>query len=155
MFITTLAGYVLNVFLSLCLLFIGLFGSITVGDLDSDYINSAEACRRLNWLIIPELVTASLGAFFLIVSGSFVSALLLVLYLGACVWRLSQKRAGNTNLYDAQDIFNHNEMARLRREYGVRLGAGLVYFLYFLFRMVSQIVSGYTKGGGGTAGAHA
>ncbi|CAI4277043.1 BAQ_1a_G0004160.mRNA.1.CDS.1 [Saccharomyces cerevisiae] len=123
-------GLTLNCLNSICQIYF----TILYGDLEADYINSIELCKRVNRLSVPEaILQAFISALFLF-NGYWFVFLLNVPVLAYNASKVYKK----THLLDATDIFR--KLGRCKIECFLKLGFYLLIFFFYFYRMVTALL---------------
>lgn len=104
-------------------------------DLSCDYINPIDLCNKLNPYILPEIAVHSLTTFLLLISGNWLS---LMFNLPIVAWNAKKVMDKNTTL-DATEIFR--TVSKHQRESFFKLGAYLVLFFWYLFKLISTLIA--------------
>ena len=116
------------------LLFTMVYYVIMFSDLELDYVNPIELCRRLNRVVVPEMAVHAALSVSLLLGMQLVSAALNLPLLAYHVHRYLEGR----HVFEPTDIFRH--LAYRKRESMVKLGFFLLSFFYYLYRMVSSLI---------------
>jgi len=135
---TTIA-YLLAAVVSVALLFTMVYYLIMFSDLEMDYVNPVELCRRLNALVLPEMAAHAALTAVLLLSGQLLSAALNVPLVVYHVRRFLERR----HVFEPADIFRHAPYRK--RESFAKLGFFLLSFFYYLFRMVSSVIHSHVR----------
>lgn len=123
-------GLVLNCLNSICQIYF----TILYGDLEADYINSIELCKRVNRLSTPEaLLQAFISVLFLLNGYWFVFLLNapVLAYNAISVFK-------RTYFLNATDIFR--TLSKRKIECFLKLGFYLFIFLFYFYRMVTSLL---------------
>ena len=119
------------------LLFIMVYYVIMFSDLEMDYVNPIELCRRLNVLVVPEMLLHAVLTVLFLPSLQLLS---LTVNIPLVAYHFLRWRE-NRHYFEATDIFRH--LPYRKREAMIKLGFFLLSFFYYLFRMVSTLI--YTR----------
>lgn len=119
------------------LLFTMVYYVIMFSDLEMDYINPIELCRRLNTLVLPEMLLHTVLTTFFLLSVQLIS---LSINIPLVAYHFLRWRT-NSHRFEATDIFRH--LPYRKREAMGKLVFFLLSFFYYLFRMVSTLI--YTR----------
>lgn len=104
-------------------------------DLSCDYINPIDLCNKLNPYILPEIAVHTFTTFLVLISGNWVS---LLFNIPIVAWNIKKVLDKNTSL-DATEIFR--TVSKHQRESFVKLGAYLLLFFWYLFQLISTLIS--------------
>ena len=132
MWVTVL--YLLDAVISAVLLFTSVYFVIMFSDLEMDYVNPIELCKKLNVLVVPEMLLHAVMTALFLPSLQLVSITINVPLLAYNYLRWSTK----SHRLDATDIFRH--LPYRKREAIAKLVFFMLSFFYYLFRMVSSLI---------------
>ncbi|CAI4037442.1 hypothetical protein SMKI_02G3170 [Saccharomyces mikatae IFO 1815] len=123
-------GLILNCLNSICQIYF----TILYGDLEADYINSIELCKRINTLSVPEEILHGLISLLFLFNGYWFIFLLnspVLAYNASKVYR-------KTYLLDATDIFRI--LSKCKIECFLKLGFYLFIFFLYFYMMVTALL---------------
>ncbi|EJS44668.1 erv15p [Saccharomyces arboricola H-6] len=123
-------GLLLNCLNSICQIYF----TILYGDLEADYINSIDLCRRVNRLSIPEAILQGFISLLFLFNGYWFVFLLNVPVLTYNATKVFKKKY----LLDATDIFR--TLGKHKTECFLKLGFYLFIFLFYFYRMVTALL---------------
>jgi hypothetical protein len=127
--------FIFAVILNAINLFAQVFFTIMYSDLECDYINPIELCKKLNKFIVPEAgLHAFLSLLFLVNGYWFVFLLNLPLFAYN-----AKKIIEKNHLLDATEIFR--TLNKQKRESFFKLGFHLVMFFFYLYRMITALIA--------------
>ncbi|CAK4469744.1 unnamed protein product [Aphanomyces euteiches] len=128
---------VISFILIVALTFVNGYWLITLDELELDHLNPADVCKRLNRLVVPEMI--ALGVL-LWVATMGMSAVVLILNVPLAVW-IGRKFMRNEHLLDPTEILRFKHLKASRYE---AIGKTLFYgvqIIYGMFWMVSAIAT--------------
>ncbi|GMM30870.1 cornichon family protein [Martiniozyma asiatica (nom. inval.)] len=127
--------FVLAVIINALCLFSEVYFTISYSDLECDYINPIELCKKLNKFIVPKAaVHATLSVLFLLHGYWFVFLLNLPL-LAYNADKIYKK----AHLLDATEIFR--TLGGNKKESIIKLVFFLFLFFYYLYRMIAALIN--------------
>jgi len=120
------------------LIFVAVFTLMSYSDLESDYVNPIDLTRRVNTMVLPEMVGQAVLTALLFLSGNWLEVALNIPLLGWNIYRTVFKR----NYYlDPTQIFR--TVPYHRRVGFVKLGFYMLTFFFYLYKMVYYLVKTY------------
>ncbi|PWN43012.1 putative ERV14 [Ceraceosorus guamensis] len=126
--------FLFAVLLAAGLLFTMVFYIIMFSDLECDYINPIDLCNKLNQFTVPEMIAhGSLTVLFLL-CGQWIAFLLNAPLVAYNVNKVMNKN----HLLDATEIFR--TLSQHKKECFIKLAAYLLFFFYYLFRMIVALI---------------
>ncbi|KAL0073335.1 er-derived vesicles protein erv14 [Phycomyces blakesleeanus] len=120
---------------SIMMLFLSIFYVIMFTDLECDYINPFDLCRKLNKFIIPEMAIHAAMFSLFVLNGSWIAVLI---HLPMFIFH-AKKVYKNDYLFDATEIFR--TMWAHKKEYFIKIAFYAFCFFYFLYRMIVEMVA--------------
>ncbi|UYV82992.1 hypothetical protein LAZ67_22001648 [Cordylochernes scorpioides] len=106
---------------------------ITLSDLECDYLNAKQCCKKLNWCVLPEIVAHSLLTLLILLCSKWVLLLFLLPMTLYQIYCYRQVPKGNIGTYDPTEIHNRRTLKRHMRESMIRLAFYLIFFFIFLY----------------------
>lgn len=123
-------GLILNCLNCICQIYF----TILYGDLEADYINSIELCKKVNILGVPEGILHAFISILFLFNGYW-----FVFLLNAPVMAYNASKVyKKTYLLDATDIFRI--LGRCKIECFLKLGFYLLIFFFYFYRMVTVLL---------------
>jgi len=118
------------------LIFLTVFALISFADLESDYINPIDLCRRLNQFVVPEYATHAAVTVMFLCTGCFLE---FVLNLTLICWHVRCFLL-KKHFLDATTIFS--TMNYDRKVLLAKLAFYMASFFFYLYRLVYELVQG-------------
>ncbi|XP_023345298.1 protein cornichon homolog 4 isoform X2 [Eurytemora carolleeae] len=106
--------YMICILVSSLLLFLTVYLMITLGDLESDYINSRDCAAKMNFWTLPRIGLQILHSVVLLCSGEWKILIISLPFSSWLVYRKLKQAPGHSGLYDPTEIHN--------RFYGISSG---------------------------------
>ncbi|OQS02542.1 hypothetical protein THRCLA_21398 [Thraustotheca clavata] len=128
---------VLSFIMIIGLTFINGFWLITLDELELDHLNPADVCKRLNKVVIPEMVVHGLLLFACLVGWAPV---VLILNIPVAIWH-GKKYMQNQHFLDPTEILRFKNLKASRNEAIAKtifFGLQIIYGMYW---MVSAIIT--------------
>ncbi|XP_054708270.1 protein cornichon homolog 4-like [Uloborus diversus] len=132
--------FVLSLFGDGILLFLTVYVVITLSDLECDYLNAQECCRKLNGWIEPEMIFHGIITLFLLIEWHW---LLFFINLPMACWQAYKKftvPSGNFGIYDPTEIHNRFNLKQHMRDSLIRLAFYLIFFFVYLYCMIISLL---------------
>ncbi|XP_065181590.1 protein cornichon homolog 4-like [Sycon ciliatum] len=122
-------------------LFMTIYSIITLSDIECDYINAQECCKRLNQFVLPEMVLHTFFSTLFLFTGNWI---LLALNLPLIAWhivRYQKVSKGRLGVYDPTEIHNRANLRQFQREVYAKLGFHLIMFFLYIYNLVVALVT--------------
>ncbi|GMM33309.1 cornichon family protein [Saccharomycopsis crataegensis] len=127
--------FIFAVILNAVNLFLQVFFTIMYSDLECDYINPIELCKKLNNYILPEAALHGFLTLLFLINGYWFTFLLnLPLFAFN-----ANKFYSNNYMLDATEIFR--TLSKHKRESFFKLGFHLLLFFFYLYRMIVALIA--------------
>lgn len=123
------------------LLFLSVYIVITLSDLECDYLNAHQCCKKLNRWVVPEIISYSILVILLLPTWHWVLFLLNLPMFGWLLHKYYSIPSGNLGLYDATEIHNQGNLRRHMRDSLIRLAFHLVFFFIYLYCMIIALLT--------------
>eukprot|EP00163_Fabomonas_tropica_P001330 TRINITY_DN11005_c0_g2_i1.p1 TRINITY_DN11005_c0_g2~~TRINITY_DN11005_c0_g2_i1.p1 ORF type:complete len:139 (-),score=22.40 TRINITY_DN11005_c0_g2_i1:242-658(-) len=123
-------------FLGAALLFCTIYLIISFSDLECDHINPIDMCKRLNPLVLPEVGGQAGLTVMLLLTGNWFG---FILNAPITAWNVMKVQNKN-HMYDSTTLIT--KLEGHKKEAYVKLGLYLLYFFYYMYRMVYALVEG-------------
>lgn len=125
-----------------CVLFLLAYYTITLSDLECDYLNSQECCERLNYWVLTKYIGHSAVTFLLLLHGQL---LLFLINLPMFIWLTYEYFTvpqGNLGLYDAAEILNRAQLKKHFHQVLAYIGFYLICFFLYLYCLILSLLKG-------------
>ncbi|KAI3649839.1 hypothetical protein MP228_005471 [Amoeboaphelidium protococcarum] len=126
--------FLFAVFMAAVLLFIMVFFIIMFSDLECDFINPIDLCKKLNQFILPEYALHAVLVVMFLLGGQFMALAWNLPLLGYHVYNFQKQR----HVLDATEIFRTLSMHK--KEAFAKLGFYMLSFFYYLYRMILALL---------------
>ncbi|XP_065661501.1 protein cornichon homolog 4 isoform X2 [Hydra vulgaris] len=123
------------------LMFLSVYFIINLSDLECNYTNSGDGCRRLSKVVIPELIMVLLLCIVLVFFSCFGALIYILPMFVWLLYRILSKPRNHISFYDPAEIHNNNLLNYYLKESIVKLLYYLVGFFIFLYSLISTLVS--------------
>ncbi|XP_065321468.1 protein cornichon homolog 4-like isoform X2 [Gordionus sp. m RMFG-2023] len=130
---------IICVFLSALLIFLMIYFIITLTDLECDYLNSMQCCKRLNKCLLPEIVVAAIVPLVIVFSKYWFLSIIAAICPCYLLWKYLTVPKGNLSVYDPTDIYNRGELRNTIKITIAKLGYHLVFFFVFLYWFKTRV----------------
>ncbi|KAI9010365.1 cornichon [Phycomyces nitens] len=120
---------------SITMLFLSIFYTIMFSDLECDYINPIDLCRKLNKFVVPEMAAQTFMFALFVINGSWLAAFI---HLPMLIFHVNKIRNDQYH-FDATEIFR--TLSVHKKEYFIKIAFYVVCFFYFLYRMIVEMVA--------------
>ncbi|AOA61328.1 COPII-coated vesicle protein [Komagataella phaffii CBS 7435] len=127
--------FILAVILNALNLFSQVYFTIMYSDLECDYINPIELCKKLNNYIVPEAALHGFLSVLFLINWYPYSFILNLPLLAYNINKIVKKE----HLLDATEIFR--TLSRHKKESFIKLGFHLLMFFYYLYRMIIALIA--------------
>ncbi|KAH8413488.1 hypothetical protein KR009_011767 [Drosophila setifemur] len=137
LFLPETATFCITLFVYGAILLLLIYYILTLADLECDYLNAQECCRRLNFWVIPKFGSHALLCIVLLWGGHWI---MFLLNLPMVVWlyfELHRQRRDSLGVYDPVDIHSHGLLRMHLRNCMIYLGYYFVMFWVALFWLVA------------------
>ncbi|XP_031624652.1 protein cornichon [Contarinia nasturtii] len=124
------------------LIFFSIFHVIAFDELKTDYKNPIDQCNSLNPLVIPEYLLHLFFNVLFLFAGEWFSLLLNIPLIAYHVFRYKNRPVmSGPGLYDPTSIMNADTLSKCQREGWIKLAVYLLSFFYYLYGMISSLIS--------------
>lgn len=127
--------FIFAIILNALNLFCQVFFTIFYSDLECDYINPIELCKKINKYILPEAIAHGFLTFLFLINGYWFTFLLNAPLVAFNVNKILQKNY----LLDATEIFR--TLSKHKKESYLKLGFYLFLFFWYLYRMIMALIA--------------
>ncbi|XP_031623864.1 protein cornichon homolog 4 [Contarinia nasturtii] len=124
------------------LLFLLVYFTIILSDLECDYMNAQHCCSKLNFWIIPKLVAHAFLTLAFLFTGHYWLFLCNVPMLGWSAYELYSLPSGNMGLFDPTEIHNRGMIKKHMRNCMIYLGYYLILFFVYLYCLINALLKG-------------
>lgn len=114
-------------------LFLSSHQTITLSDLECDYLNAQQCCANLNFWVIPKLVTHAFLTIAILVTGHYWLFLFNAPMLIWTGYELYSLPSGNMGIYDPTEIHNRGMIKKHMRQAMIYLGYFFIFFFVYLY----------------------
>jgi len=123
------------------LLFLAVYIVITLSDLECDYINAHQCCKKLNQWVLPEIIAYTILVILLLFSWHWILFSINVPLMAWMIHKYYSIPKGNLGLYDATEIHNRGKLKLHMRDSLIRLAFHLVHFFIYLYCMIISLLT--------------
>ena len=135
-------SYIVSLILDAFLIFFAVFHVIAFDELKTDFKNPIDQCNTLNPLVLPEYIVHLFFNLLFLLSGEWISLLINMPLIAYHVHRyMNRPIMSRAGLYDPTTIMNGDELSRATKEGWFKLGFYLITFFYYLYGMISSLIS--------------
>jgi len=135
-------SYITALILDAFLIFFSVFHVIAFDELKTDFKNPIDQCNTLNPLVLPEYAVHLLFNLLFLFAGEWITVLINAPLIAYHVHRyLNRPIMSSPGLYDPTTIMNSEQLNRVTREGWVKLAFYLLTFFYYLYGMISSLIS--------------
>jgi hypothetical protein len=135
-------SYITALILDAFLIFFSVFHVIAFDELKTDFKNPIDQCNTLNPLVLPEYAVHLLFNLLFLFAGEWITVLINAPLIAYHVHRyLNRPIMSSPGLYDPTTIMNSEQLNRATREGWVKLAFYLLTFFYYLYGMISSLIS--------------
>merc|ERR1719154_214665 len=136
------SAYIVALIIDAFLIFFSIFHIIAFDELKTDYKNPIDQCASLNPLVLPEYILHILFNFLFLLAGEWFSLALNIPLIAYHVHRyINRPIMSVAGLYDPTAIMNANILDKCQREGWVKLAFYLLCFFYYLYGMITSLIT--------------
>ncbi|EDW11351.1 protein cornichon homolog 4 [Drosophila mojavensis] len=142
MFLPEIAVFCITLLIYGGILLLLIYYVLTLADLECDYLNAQECCRRLNFWVIPKFGCQALLCAMLLICGHWI---MFLMNLPMAVWlfyELQSQRRDSLGVYDPVDIHSRGLLKVHLRNCMIYLGYYFVMFFVGLYCLISALLKG-------------
>lgn len=135
-------AYIVALLFDAFLIFFAIFHVVAFDELVTDYKNPIDQCNSLNPLVLPEYAIHILFNILFLLSGQWLA---LILNLPLIAYHINRYRSrpvmSVSGLYDPTTIMNGDALTKCQREGWFKLAFYLVSFFYYLYGMITCLIT--------------
>lgn len=145
------AAYIAALIGDAFLIFLSVYHVIAFDELKTDFKNPIDHCKLMNPLVLPEYGIHMLMTLFFLFVGEWITVIINLPLLAYNINRLYQvyNKAPRSKsfidrisgVYDPTSIMNSDQLARATREGWIKLFFNLFGFFYYIYGLISTLVS--------------
>lgn len=126
----------------LLMLILSVYLIILLSDLDCDFINTKQGCKRLNQWVLPELVGTGVVPVLLFLSWHWFMFIILCPMTIYLVHRYVTLPVGSMGVYDPTEIRNRGMLTKFQKESFIKIAYHLVTFFISLYGFIVALIIG-------------
>ncbi|XP_016955037.1 protein cornichon homolog 4 [Drosophila biarmipes] len=142
MFLPETATYCITLLVYGAILLLLIYYVLTLADLECDYLNAQECCRRLNFWVIPKFGSHALLCVLLLLGGHWIMFLVNLPMVVWLFYELHRQRRDSLGVYDPVDIHSRGLLKVHLRNCMIYLGYYFVMFFVGLYCLISSLIKG-------------
>ncbi|XP_064403486.1 protein cornichon homolog 4-like [Halichondria panicea] len=124
----------------LILMILSVYIIILLSDLECDFLNTKQGCKKLNQWVLPEMVATSVIPVLYLLLWHWFLFLLVAPFAGYLAHRYVTLRPGSMGVYDPTEIRNRGMLARFQKEALFKIGYHVVVFVISLYGFFMALI---------------